>query len=214
MRGISIDIGTKNLAIYVEEFDREQLKKMKNLDEKKRYTFEGKPTSEFKKILDVVYKNGRSLLHEKVDIRANTHQKMFVKCTEYLNSRKGLFDTCDVVIIETQLKTNPMAQRVGQHCYSFFVFTYVMNMTIINFPATHKTRVLGMGKYPKGKKLSAYQKKTMRKKWSIKLAKEIASMRKDREMIKLMESGKTDDFSDTLIQFQAFKLRVFMDRVI
>src|SRR5579872_1762266 len=97
MRGISIDIGTKNLAVYIEEFDRDVLQKIKNIPPNQRYNKDGTVKPSFKKILDKVFKEGRKILLEKVDISSKYKgckgdQEMFINATKYLNSRKKFFE--------------------------------------------------------------------------------------------------------------------------
>ena len=113
---------------------------------------------------------------------------------------------------------NTMALKLGQHCYSYFIFRYPITQDgdfvfdeskeIIEFPAYYKTQVMGAPKVG-GKSMS----KPQRKKWSTEKAMGILMERGDTETLEEIEgSKKKDDLADTLIQLQSFKFLRFVDK--
>src|SRR6185437_16841542 len=122
MRGLSIDIGVHNMAFYIEEFNVEQLQKLA-CPKILRYDDNGCPTSKWKDLLNKVYTNGKKVFHDKVDLSTDKGTlfdiQIFINLSNYLDSKTDEFDKVDFVVIEQQLKTNPMAQRLEQHCISW-----------------------------------------------------------------------------------------------
>jgi len=220
MKGISIDIGVHNFAIYVEEFDVEDLKKLL-CPKTQRYDDNGEATDRFKsQVLSHVYNNGTKIFLDLVDLLPGRKGvafdvQMFINLTNYLDKHRDLFDDCSFVIIEQQMKTNPMAQRLEQHCVSWFTFTYLDTKEIIIFPSKNKTRVLGAPKKVVDKKgLLKKMTKVQRKKWACDEASNIFTLRNDMEtmsQIFVTHKSKRDDLSDTTVQFQAFKIKCFID---
>ena len=138
-----------------------------------------------------------------------------------LDKYKKYFDQCAYFIIEKQMCfdkiRNLMAIKLGQHCQSYFILKYPEKIkNIIEFPAYHKTILLGAKKI-KGNKILKNGKhnwKTMdkksRKKWAILKAIEILKLRN--EEISITEFKKKDDLADTLLQMQAFKILNFFKK--
>ena len=210
-RTVSIDIGEKNFCIYIEEFNINILHEIENIPRTKRYDKDKTCTPAFRKILNKVYKEGKTLLLEKVDISGKSKTDILVRLTNFLDKHKKLLDTIDIVIIEQQKKENYMARCLEQHCYSYFIFNYLDTKIIIVFPSKHKTQVLGMKKYSKG--LKPYQKKKLRKDWCIEKANNILKLRNDTNTLNIIDScKKKDDYSDVVCQFQAFKYLYFIDK--
>ena len=95
-------------------------------------------------------------------------------------------------------KQNTMALKLGQHCYSYFVFKYKNTKKIIEFPAYHKTQVLGAPR-----KLT----KPQRKKWAIEKAYSILAEREDYDNLVLLHSvKKRDDISDCILMNIAYTI--------
>lgn len=116
-------------------------------------------------------------------------------------------------------KRNTMALKLGQHCYSYFTIKYGRFKKVIEFPAYHKTQVLGAEKI-RGKKFKNgnYRWKTIdkptRKKWSVAKATEILTYRGEKETIENIKTkAKKDDLADTLTQLQAFKYLFFIEKI-
>ena len=213
----SFDIGKKNFAFYVEEFDEKKLELIENIDKNSRYNEDGTPTSKFENILKEVYLNGNVILFKNVDLTVNCKKtkyldpNIFHNLTYILDEYKKLWNVCDYIIIEQQMsfgkKINTMALKIGQHCYSYFLFNYGKFKTVIEFPAYFKTQTLGACKILKvqknGKKTYKAIDKPARKKWSIDKALNIISDRNDVETLSLLTSKKKkDDLADVLCQCQ------------
>jgi hypothetical protein len=102
---------------------------------------------------------------------------------------------------------NPMAVKLGQHCYSYFVIKYGKNKKTIEFPAYYKTQVLGAPKKildKKGKLIK--MSKPERKKWAVKQASVILQERGESAVIdNIKTKSKKDDLSDVICQLQAYK---------
>lgn len=219
MRGLSIDIGVHNMAFYIEEFDIDELKKLA-CPKILRYDDNGCPTPKWKELLKKVYKNGKKVFHDVVDLSdekgTQFDVKTFINLSNYLESKMNEIDLCDFVIIEQQLKKNPMAQRLEQHCVSWLTFMYLDTKTIVIFPARNKTQVLGAPKKvldSKGKlkKMTKYQ----RKKWACDETSYIFNLRDDIESLHFVFSinrKKADDLSDVTVQLNAFKIKCFIDK--
>ena len=117
-------------------------------------------------------------------------------------------------------KHNPMAVKLGQHCYSYFTFKYGRYKKVVEFPAYHKTHILGAPKEA-GKKMKngniKYKAmgKPKRKKWSIEKASYILGLRGELEVLnKLKNKGKKDDLADVVCQLQAAKVLMYIDQLI
>ena len=222
MRGLSIDIGVHNMAFYIEEFNSTLLKGLVSVPKNSRYNENGEATIRFKdEILKSVYENGKKIFLDKSDLSDKKGVKfrldIFINLTDYLDRHSHLIDECDFIIIEQQMRNNPMAQRIEQHCVSWFTFTYLDTKQIIIFPSKNKTRVLGAPKKLGDKKGKiGKMTKPQRKKWACDEASRILSCRNDIEtmsQIFVENKGKSDDLSDVICQMQAFKVKLFIDGV-
>lgn len=223
MKGISIDIGVHNMAFYIEEFDQTIIKSL-SCPKSQRYNENGEATETFRnQVLKQIYANGKKVFLDKADLSdkkgVDFDVNIFINLTTYLDSHVNDFQDCSFVIIEQQLKTNPMAQRLEQHCVSWFTFTYLDTKEIIIFPSKNKTRVLGAPKkvlHQKTGKLSKMTK-AQRKKWACDEASKILTIRDDMETMKhifVTNKKKSDDLSDVISQLQAFKIKCFIDGVL
>ncbi len=109
--------------------------------------------------------------------------------------------------------------KLGQHCYSYFAFKYGRYKSIIEFPAYHKTQILGAPKiegkpYKSGKIRYKAMEKPARKKWSVEKAVEILTNRGEMEVLEgLTSAKKRDDLADVLTQLQSFKYRIYVDKI-
>lgn len=213
----SFDIGKKNFSFYVEEFDKCDI-----VLPDKAYNNDGTPTPDMSDVIRRIYINGKKILLENVDITENCDPKAkldpetFHNMTDVLDKYTDIWDKCSVFVIEKQMQfgkmTNPMAMKLGQHCYSYFAFKYGRYKDIVEFPAYHKTQVLGAQKI-EGKKTKtgriSYKAidKPARKKWCIAKACEILADRGDIESLdQIKKSKKKDDLCDVVCQLQAWKL--------
>jgi len=210
----SFDIGKKNFAFCIEEVEIEDGDKVKNIPKTKRYNLDGTCTLEFQELLNTnVYSKGRIILAKNIDLTGNTNLKqyldpeIFINMYAVLSQYNDYWEKCSRVLIEQQMnfknKQNSMALKLGQHCYSYFIFIHFKHQTIVEFPAYHKTKVLGAVK-----KLT----KPQRKKWAIQIATTILTERGELDVLK--EYKKKDDISDCILQLQAYKYLCFIDKVL
>ena len=215
----SFDIGKKNFSFYVEKFDKYVLK----TPLKKRYNPNGTCTNEFQIEVNNVCKIGEKIILENVDItegcdpKSKLEHRTFYNMTTVLDSFKEIWDHVDLFVIEKQMqfgmRVNPMAIKLGQHCYSYFSFNYGMTKEILEFPAYHKTQVLGSEKIASKRKTKAGKTsykaidKPARKKWCIAKAIEIMKLRNDNETLdQINSSKKKDDLCDVICQLQSWKI--------
>jgi hypothetical protein len=223
--GLSIDVGIRNLAFYVEMFDR---KRLLNLTESitttnSNFCKDGTPTSRFAKVLENVYTNGYVIFFDDFDAGSDINEAFF-HISDYIDSHRYIFDKVGFIVIEDQMKANTNARRVCQHLYTYFLTIYRRWTPIFLQSSSLKTRLLGcvnpknMAKVaPKdgrnGKKL---KKRTVRykfiKNWSIDTSKKILTLRNDNDFLKIFdEYKKQDDIADSICQLQAFKLRILFE---
>ena len=217
----SFDIGKKNFAFCIEEFDSLKLSELINIRKSDRFSA-GKETitSGFSTLLAALFLNGAVLLHKNLDLTCNTVKgkyldtQIFYNMTEALDTYREFFDKCDVIVIEQQMSfkkaQNTMAIKLGQHCFSYFTMRYpvttVNNIVfdgrkeIIEFPAYYKTQLLGA---PRG--LS----KPERKKWAVAKTLDVFCSRGQENYF--LDIKKKDDLADTFLQLQSFKFLRFVD---
>lgn len=217
----SFDIGKKNFAFYIEEYDTSLFKEIENISEKKsRYNIDGTPTDEFKPVLDSICTNGKVILYKNVDLTENVENNSIINPEYYYNMSDVLdefsdyWDKCDKIIIEKQMafgvNNNIMAIRLGQHCWSYFACKYGRDKELIEFPAYHKTQLLGAEKLEinssKGVRYKSMTK-PKRKKWCINKAIHIFTLREDQTTLEMMkQTKKKDDLADVVCQLQAYKI--------
>lgn len=233
----SIDIGSKNFCFYIEEFNKQKLSTIKNIPCSARYNPNGTPTLKMNKILNNIYSDGKTILHENVDLTTNCtkgkylDQNVLHNLTNVLDSFSNYWDKCSIVIVEQQVsfrgKINTMALKIGQHCQSYFMFRYGKFKEVIEYPSYHKTNILGTEKLNKGTTKTGKNKyknidKPARKKWSIEKAKEILISRGEQDHILITSKKgkkghkgiKKDDLSDVITQLASFKYLRFVDKTI
>ena len=225
----SADIGKKNFAFCIEEFSKSELLRIENIPSIKRYNEDGTPTVEMQDILNRVCVNGKIILHKNLDLTENCNPKVkldpetFHNMIDALDMYVNYFDQCSAFVIEEQMafgkKLNKMAMKLGQHCYSYFTFKYGRHKSIIEFPAYHKTQILGAPKvegkpYKSGKKRYKAMEKSQRKKWSVEKAVEILGNRGEKEVLEGFKNRKKlDDICDCICQLNAFKYKIYVDKV-
>lgn len=126
----------------------------------------------------------------------------------YLDTFKDYWIHCSAFVIEQQMgfgrKQNTMALKLGQHCFSYFLFHFATFKQVIEFPAYHKTKVMGAPK-----KMTKYQRKV----WSVEEAIRILMNRGDKDTLnKITSRKKRDDVADVIVQLQSFKFLHFVDK--
>lgn len=225
----SFDIGKLNFAFYIEDVDEEVLSSLKkeNIEKSKRYNENGTCTPAFTSLIDKVYSSGKKILLCNYDLTENTNKdKYYDKDICYnmntiLDSYSEYWDKVSFVIVEQQMafgkKVNTMALKLGQNCQSYFMFNYSKDeIQIVEFPAYHKTQVLGAKKEEKttktGKKTFKVMGDKERKKWSVEEGTYLLCMREDYEtMNEIQGMKKKDDVNDVILQLQAYKYLTFVD---
>ncbi len=222
----SFDIGTKNLAFCIEEFDQDGLDSVKKIPKTKRYLATGESTPEFEKEIKKVCGNGRIVLLQLLDVTTGCDEdkyldhKVFLNTTSVLDEYTSFWGKCAAFVIEQQmsfagrqnygfrkkvLKINTKAIKVGQHVFSYFSILYGGIKPVFEFPSYHKTQVLGAPK-----KMTDPQ----RKKWAVDAAKSILCEREDFATVAQIDNYvKRDDVCDTIVQIQAWKYLMYVDRV-
>lgn len=220
----SFDIGKCNFAFYVENFDETELEGIQNIPKNSRYQADGSPTQEFVELMQKVYVNGETVLYQNLDLTQGTDKSKYLDKKIYLNmidrmdQFKEIFDQCSIIIIEQQMSfkaaQNTMALKLGQHCYSYFLFRYGDTKELIEFPAYYKTQILGAPKVASaGNKRMKTMDKPARKKWAVEKAVDILMERGDMKTLdELTGKRKKDDLADVLIQAQSFKFLRFIDK--
>ena len=130
----SFDIGKKNFAFYVEEVDTLELEKLTTIPKNRRYRSDGTPTDEFEKLISTIYLTGNTVLYRNLDLTEGAKKGKYLDSVIYhnmisaLDNYKDVFDRCSIIVIEQQMSfkqaQNTMALKLGQHCYSYFIFRY------------------------------------------------------------------------------------------
>lgn len=225
----SFDIGKKNFAWYIQEINLKDLSKIKNISSNKRFNKDGTPTESMGKILNKLYLNGKTILHMNSDLTKNCDKSKYLDPNTFHNMFDLLdkyipyWDKCSVFVIEQQMnfgkRKNPMAMKLGQHCYSYFCFKYGRFKEVLEFPSYHKTQILGAPKVKGKKTKTGFRYKAMdkpkRKKWSTQKALEILQLRNEEEnMNNIRTKAKKDDLADTLTQAIAFVYLRYIDKSI
>lgn len=203
LRIAAFDIGKKNFAFVVQEFETHEL--------------------ELAKTKDKLYVTGKIILFKNVNLtngckKCYLDPRTFINMTDTLDTYKHIWDTCSAFVIEQQMsfgrKRNTMALKLGQHCYSYFSIFYRDFKKVIEFPSYHKTQMLDAPKkFGRIKKTYKNGKSKMikdnHKKWSIRLATHILEMKKDLEHLEVLNKmKKKDDVSDCLLMIYAYILHV------
>ena len=210
----SFDIGKKNFAFCIEEVDTHAFNSVDCIPKKERYSQNGTPTQEFATCIKKVGDNGRIVclklkdLTDGIPTKKQLDTRVLINLTKFLDTYRSFWDRCSIFVIEQQMgfgkKQNTVALKIGQHCFSYFLFQYANFKKIIEFPAYHKTKVLGAPK-----KLKKYDRKA----WSVDEALRILVDRGDTEQLENIRSKrKKDDCADVITQLQAFKWLYFIDQ--
>lgn len=219
MRALSIDIGIKNLALYIEDFDVHKLLTMKMKRRSDNFDKNHNPTKEYSSKLKQVYLNGKCVYIDLIDISGGMSGKfvtdeILIRLYSWLSEKTSLFNTCDFVMIEQQMnsrfKKNTSAQHIQHHIHSWFIF--MKKVPVIIYPSKNKSDILGCPfKFMDAKGKYAKKTKPQLKEWSKKLGLSILNKRNDEEsLFKVLALKKQDDVMDTLIQLQSFKIKLFV----
>jgi hypothetical protein len=202
----SFDPGKCNFAFAIEEISEENLKQIKSIPKSKRHDSDGSQTKEYNNIINKALSCSKTILVRNINVNGNTDKskyldtRVFVNITNLLDEYRGYWDKCSFILIEQQMSFkkghNTMALKIAQHVFSYFTFCYSTFKEIIEFPAYHKTKILGAPK-----KLT----KPQRKKWAIEKATSIWESRNDTEMLDYVKKiKKKDDLSDCFLMCSCF----------
>jgi len=221
----SFDIGKKNFSFYVEEVDLSELQDCNDVPKTRRYEACGTPTTRFQPTLDKLCNIGKKILLENVDLTVGCDKSQYLdpktmhNMIEILDQYSEYWEQCDAFVIEKQMsfgkRHNTMALKLGQHCWSYFAIKYG-KVSIEEFPAYHKTQVLGAEKIKKETKSGKVRYKAIdkpaRKKWCISKALNILDDRGDLDTISVIQATrKKDDLCDVICQLQAYKYLQYVD---
>jgi len=223
MRVASFDIGYKNFAFCIEEFDSSFLKEMavpscinKN----------GTLGEEFGAVVERACLNGKTLLHRNIDLTKGKmmktlEQSLFHAMTTVLEEYEHEWENCDAFIVEMQMSFkgvyNVKALKLGQHCLSYFYINH-RHKEVVEWPAYHKTEVLGLPKKETirkkkdGTETLSYKSvtKPQRKKWTVNKVCEFLEKRNENDVLKnLTTAKKKDDLADTLALIWSWKIISF-----
>lgn len=226
----SFDIGKCNFCFHIEEIDISKLTIIKNIKKNEdRYNIDGTPTKQMEKILQTIYMNGKTILNLNSDLTEGCIKSKYLdtetfhNLTDLLDKYSEYWIKTSMFVIEQQLsfrgKINTMALKLGQHTFSYFAFKFGRFKPIIEFPAYHKTHVLGAEKIKSQTKNGKIKYKNIdkpaRKKWSINKALEILKQRgEDHLFTQLKTVRKKDDLADCLLQCIAFIYLAFIAKTI
>jgi len=222
---LSIDIGVRNLAMWVEEFDLQKLANFK----KQHKTINPKliennvPSEEYKTFLDnFLLTSSRTIWADKIDLCEEekvinkTKNNMIILNNNILfniikqfDKRRDILIHVNSIVIEKQLKDNPNAQVIQNHIHAYLLHQYGLSKDIVIFDSCHKTRVLGCPKKVEDKGKMVKINKTFRKKWTTNLTRRIMFDRKDKTFYNFVfeqNKSKADDLSDTFCQACAYVL--------
>lgn len=178
IRVISIDPGTVNLCIRVEE--RPFNRNIKYIP--KTYFYE--------KI---------HMKKEELELTEGNENKYYSRFLEIFNANWNLFKTCHIVIMERQLPWNYKAVRISQHILTYFMI-HLKDLPqyplIFEINSTLKSKQLG------AKHLNSHAIKS----WSVDFARDILVSRNDQFALNILnkKGAKKDDLADTVTQIEAF----------
>lgn len=207
MRVAAFDMGTRNFAFCVEEFE-EMNTTIK--PPKPRFDEHGVAVDAYKTYLDDhIYLRGRLVEMQCIDLKAESEalgcpSNLYLTLTLVLNRFTALWDAVDVFLVEQQMaygnnKANIQALRLAQHTQSYFWTIYGGFRNIQEFSSTHKTRLLGC---PRAQRRAH----KLRKAFAVDLCTRLLQIRQDPLYERHTALPKRDDVSDCVLMIQAYKV--------
>nr|QBK86574.1 MAG: holliday junction resolvase [Marseillevirus LCMAC102] len=198
IRLVSIDIGKKNFAQYVEDCSVDKLlqleKEYNSIPTSHRRKVKGVMNAQIENIIHEIYLSGTRVQTGVYDLRKdktsdNLDMDTRVNLLLHLDKYEYLWTTCDIFVIEQQYfktwsgrkkrsagtEANVDAIKIGEATLMWFLERYPFKKTMY-FGSQFKTQILGAPW-----KMTKHQ----RKKWSEAQTRKIYEMRKDTDMIEL-----------------------------
>lgn len=227
---LSIDIGLKNFAQYIETISSDDMTAFKNIYTSIPVSKRTKDNSDIKDIIcEMALKGKREHIsvHNILKDDEEAQDKYFdisirKKIIEHLDSQREVFHDVDTVVIEQQYfktfsygkrgkpvnvkgggEANIRAIKISEIVISWFLIHFPLKEVIV-FPSSDKTETFGA---PKN------LTKPQRKKWSIEFCTSLFEKREDDYVLDLFKrtkkicKQKLDDMCDAMLQCQAFKYR-------
>ena len=221
IRGMTIDIGRVNFAVYVEEVSTVKLQSIKN-DFKKmpgaqRKTFNY--NSSLGKIRKAISLTGKRIYMDVQDFTDHTHQpyddNVRSNLIDYLDSISDLLQSIDIILIEKQYynprskcKSNIDAIIMAEFVYAYLTMKihtgfFYSKPALMYYPSKYKTEMWNAP--PK-------MTKPKRKTWSGKTALAILEERQDEEGIRDLKTKniKKDDMGDCLLMWLTFLCHFYL----
>lgn len=205
----SFDIGFRNFAFCTQEIDVDEIVNISNTHKvKPSFNVDGTCTDEYKKYLEYIYRTGKIIECQNIDIKyysTSISDNYCLILTDVLNKYSDLWDKTNVFLIEQQMsygrnKSNIQALKLAQHCQSYFYTIYGTFKLVIEYPSQNKTRMLGCS-------LVLRKTHASRKIFSVNLCKEILKLKNMDTLFDRFK--KKDDISDCLLMIETFKLKLF-----
>ena len=214
---VSFDIGKKNFAFCISKVYIKKVEKLPKIVKKERYNKDGTPTEKFSKVIERLYKCSKIEMVKNLDLTEGCDKKKYLDDKTYLNlidvldEYKTFWKKCDHILIEKQMsfrgKFNVMAMKLAQFVFSYFTINYRDTKTIVDYPAYHKTQILGANK-------SEVKQKPKRKKWAINKTQEILAFNKDTKGLEQINlNKKKDDVSDCMLMNVTYIYLHYIDRM-
>lgn len=215
----SFDIGFKNFAFCIEEYNMEELIQFRrHKPSKSDYKVDGTPAADALAKINGLKSIGKTLYFSNDDISQGENKvtpSMLQTMTDLLDFHGDLLDGCSCFVVEKQMSfgkmANPKAVRLGHHLQSALIIRYGNLVPVIEFPAYFKTQLLGAPKEQTTTRSGKLKYKCVgyaaRKQWSVETTIECLAMRGDVDAIDdLLELKKKDDVCDCILQSIAYIL--------
>lgn len=199
----SIDVGKRNFAITITEYNIKTLHSLREPFSDNKYT----------DVTDGVSNNCRIVMMDLTDFIGSANklvtQDIYLNIINYLDRIKEWLDVCLTVVIEAQVKMNPEAMKIEMVIYTWLVMRYELTKDIVQFPSRLKYFETDIPK--------TIKTKYNRKKWACTKTNEILTRNKDEAALTYIfktHKPKKDDLSDTILQSIAFVKRVFVKQIL
>lgn len=216
----SFDMGSVNYCFHVAELNPAKLKEI--CKPRIEYAPNGECTDEMDACLTQVFKATKSVIFHVADLKeglkAPSTDRILANLTQLLMDYHSYFEQCDFFLIEKQMAfrgiSNPLAVRLAHHTESYFMFRFGHARKVIEYPAYHKTQILGAAKVQipnrKGEIKWTGIDKAGRKKWTVVKAQEIFQARGEEGWLEwFMAQAKKDDLADVLCQLCAYIYKTY-----